>query len=32
MSDKLAIDGGQKAVTNKLTPWPQFSEAAIQAV
>ncbi|HOD51485.1 MAG TPA: DegT/DnrJ/EryC1/StrS family aminotransferase [Candidatus Hydrogenedentes bacterium] len=32
MSEKLAIDGGQKAVTNKLAPWPQFNEAAIKAV
>lgn len=32
MSEKLAIDGGAKAVTNKLQGWPQFSEEAIQAV
>ncbi|MBE0535025.1 MAG: DegT/DnrJ/EryC1/StrS family aminotransferase [Phycisphaerae bacterium] len=32
MSDKLAIDGGPKAVTNKLAPWPQFDEKAIKAV
>jgi dTDP-4-amino-4,6-dideoxygalactose transaminase len=32
MSDKLAIEGGPKAVTNKLTIWPQFDEAAIKAV
>ncbi|MEA3364103.1 MAG: DegT/DnrJ/EryC1/StrS family aminotransferase [Candidatus Hydrogenedentes bacterium] len=32
MSDKLAIDGGPKAVTNKLAPWPQFNEEAIKAV
>ena len=29
---KLAIDGGPKAVTNKLTGWPQFDEKAISAV
>jgi dTDP-4-amino-4,6-dideoxygalactose transaminase len=28
----LAIDGGPKAVTNKLVGWPKFDEAAIQAV
>lgn len=32
MSTKLAIDGGPKAVTNKLTGWPQFDEKAIKAV
>jgi dTDP-4-amino-4,6-dideoxygalactose transaminase len=32
MAEKLAIDGGPKAVTNKLTPWPQFDENAIEAV
>lgn len=32
MSDKLAIDGGPKAVTNNLIGWPQFNEAAIKAV
>ncbi len=32
MSEKLAIDGGPKAVTNKLVGWPQFSEEAIKAV
>lgn len=32
MGDKLAIDGGPKAVTNKLAGWPQFDERAIQAV
>jgi dTDP-4-amino-4,6-dideoxygalactose transaminase len=31
-SGKLAIDGGPKAVTNKLTGWPQFDENAIRAV
>src|SRR5512141_1375784 len=29
---KLAIQGGPKAVTNKLTIWPQFDENAIHAV
>jgi dTDP-4-amino-4,6-dideoxygalactose transaminase len=28
----LAIDGGPKAVTNKLVGWPKFDEAAIRAV
>jgi dTDP-4-amino-4,6-dideoxygalactose transaminase len=32
MADKLAIDGGPKAVTNKLAGWPQFDEKAIKAV
>jgi len=32
MADKLAIDGGSKAVTNKLAGWPQFDEKAIKAV
>ena len=32
MSDKLAIDGGPKAVTNTLAGWPHFDEKAIQAV
>ncbi|MFO7975741.1 MAG: DegT/DnrJ/EryC1/StrS family aminotransferase [Candidatus Hydrogenedentota bacterium] len=32
MSDKLAIDGGPKAVTNELTPWPQMCDEAIKAV
>jgi dTDP-4-amino-4,6-dideoxygalactose transaminase len=32
MNEKLAIDGGAKAVTNKLQGWPQFSEEAIRAV
>ncbi len=31
-SVKLAIDGGPKAVTNKLTAWPKFDENAISAV
>src|SRR5512136_107550 len=29
---KLAIEGGAKAVQNKLVYWPQFDENAIQAV
>ena len=29
---KLAIDGGPKAVTNKLKGWPSFDEKAIKAV
>ena len=29
---QLAIHGGPKAVTNKLTGWPNFSEKAIQEV
>ena len=32
MSDQLAIDGGPKAVTNTLTPWPQMCDEAIEAV
>ena len=32
MTEKLAIDGGPKAVTNKLPGWPQFDERAIKAV
>lgn len=32
VSQKLAIDGGPKAVTNKLVGWPQFDENAIRAV
>ncbi|MFH1716977.1 MAG: DegT/DnrJ/EryC1/StrS family aminotransferase [Planctomycetota bacterium] len=28
----LAIDGGPRAVTNKLAGWPQFDEKAIKAV
>ncbi|MEN6602558.1 MAG: DegT/DnrJ/EryC1/StrS family aminotransferase, partial [Bryobacteraceae bacterium] len=30
--EKLAIEGGSKAITNKLVGWPQFSEKAIQDV
>jgi dTDP-4-amino-4,6-dideoxygalactose transaminase len=32
MTEKLAIHGGPKAVTNPLTSWPQFDEKAIRAV
>jgi dTDP-4-amino-4,6-dideoxygalactose transaminase len=32
MAEKLAIDGGPKAVTNPLAAWPQFDEKAIRAV
>jgi dTDP-4-amino-4,6-dideoxygalactose transaminase len=32
VSHKLAIEGGVKAVTNKLAAWPQFDEKAIKAV
>jgi dTDP-4-amino-4,6-dideoxygalactose transaminase len=32
VSNKLAIDGGPKAVTNKLVGWPKFDEKAIEAV
>ena len=32
MAEKLAIDGGPKAVTNKLVGWPTFDEKAIKAV
>ena len=32
MADKLAIDGGPKAVTNELIGWPNFDEKAIKAV
>src|ERR1035438_4048032 len=32
MSNQLAINGGPKAVTNKLQGWPQFDENAIKAV
>src|SRR5512137_2065448 len=32
MSNQLAINGGPKAVTNKLQGWPHFDENAIQAV
>lgn len=31
MAEKLAIDGGPRAVTNKLAGWPQFDEKAIKA-
>jgi len=31
-TQKLAIDGGPKAVTNKLVGWPKFDEKAIQSV
>lgn len=30
--ERLAIDGGPKAVTNQLQGWPQFDENAIKAV
>lgn len=32
MKEKLAIDGGQKAVTNSLKSWPNFDENAIKSV
>ena len=32
MSGRLAIEGGPKAVQNKLQGWPQFDEKAIKAV
>ena len=32
MSKSLAINGGPKAVSNKLQGWPQFDENAIKAV
>ena len=32
MAEKLAIDGGAKAVTNALVGWPKFDEKAIEAV
>ena len=32
MSNHLAINGGPRAVTNKLQGWPQFDESAIKAV
>jgi len=32
VSQKLAIDGGPKAVTNALAGWPQFDESAVRAV
>jgi len=31
-TQKLAIDGGPKAVTNELVGWPNFDEKAIKAV
>ncbi len=32
ITEQLAIDGGPKAVRNKLIAWPQFDDKAIQAV
>ena len=32
VTQKLAIDGGPKAVTNQLISWPRFDDKAIQAV
>ncbi len=32
MSETLAVNGGPKAVTNKLVGWPNFDDAAIKAV
>jgi len=32
MDEKLAINGGPKAVTNTLAGWPRFDQAAIDAV
>jgi dTDP-4-amino-4,6-dideoxygalactose transaminase len=32
MGEKLAIDGGPKAVRNKLMGWPRFDDNTIQAV
>ena len=32
MTEELAINGGQKAVTNELAGWPNFDEKAIKAV
>ena len=32
MSEKLAIQGGPKAVTSNMIGWPNFSEGAIKAV
>ena len=32
MSNQLAINGGPRAVSNKLQGWPQFDENAIKAV
>ncbi len=31
-SQRLAVDGGPKAVTNQLAPWPQFDQKACEAV
>jgi len=31
-TERLAIDGGPRAVTDKLPPWPQFDQKAIDAV
>jgi dTDP-4-amino-4,6-dideoxygalactose transaminase len=32
LNQKLAVDGGPKAVTNRLQGWPNFDEKAIKAV
>ncbi|NUQ61690.1 MAG: DegT/DnrJ/EryC1/StrS family aminotransferase [Pirellulales bacterium] len=32
VTQKLAIDGGPKAVTNQLVSWPKFDEKAIKSV
>lgn len=32
INQKLAVDGGPKAVTNQLVGWPNFDEKAIKAV
>ena len=32
MNEKLAIDGGPKAVKNKLVGWPNFNDEAIKSV
>ena len=32
VTEKLAVDGGPKAVTNALVGWPRFDENAIKAV
>ena len=32
VSQKLAIDGGPRAVTNELAGWPQMCEEGIKAV
>ena len=32
MAEKLAIEGGPRAVTNSLSGWPQFDEKAVKAV